>query len=171
MNTTVRFQSISPAPLQDGHLFQDVVTVKRIITVSAFLIAFALTALGVSTAQGQTMRGWNSSFSAAQAIAKEANRPLLLVIVKEGCPACANHKDELTKPSSVRALRNAVKVEAEASYNPDLVSQFAAGGTPTTLLFSPDTGFSSPVFSYTGAMSAGDIRSLGQSINSLAGSR
>lgn len=171
MNTTVRFQTINPTQTQNGVMFHQVVTVKRIITVSAFLIAFALTALGVSTAQGQTLRGFNTSFAAAQAIAKEANRPLLLVVVKEGCPACSAHKDELSKPSAVRALRNAVKVEAEATYNPDLVSRFAPSGTPTTILFSPDTGFASPVFSHTGAMSSADLKNLGRSIDSLAGSR
>jgi hypothetical protein len=167
MNTSMRFPAIQSAPDDQGFAFHEVITLKRIVAISAALIAFALVALGVSTAEGATLRGWNTSFAAGQAIASETGRPLLVIIVHEGCPACADYESELSKPSSIRALRNAVKVQAESSYNPELVSRYASRGTPTTVLFSADTGFSNPVFVQTGVLDSGDIKSLGRSINSL----
>lgn len=167
MNTTIRMRSI-PFEAPQGYRFEQIVTVKRIVTVAALLMALSLAALGVSTAQGAPIPGWGNNLQSGISQSEATGRPLLVMIAREGCHACAAMEENLLQPGANKALSGAIRVRVEADRNPALTSKYAAGGTPTTLVFTPEAGFSSPVYSYTGTMDVGTIRHLGQSINALA---
>jgi len=151
----------------EGLKFDEVVTVRRIITVSAFLMAFALAALGLSTAQGASLSGWYNSLDTAARQSARTGRPLMAVIARTGCPACASMEQNLAHPQVAKALRGAVKVRLESSQYPAMTSKYASGGTPTTLIFSAGNT-SQPVYSYTGVMSDATLKQLGQSLSSMA---
>ncbi|MGI8908200.1 MAG: thioredoxin family protein [Candidatus Sumerlaeaceae bacterium] len=167
MNTTIRMRSI-PFEAPQETRFEDVVTVKRIVTVATVLMAFSLFALGVSTAQGAPIPGWGSNLQSGISQAQASGKPLIVVIARDGCNACEAMEANLLQPAAGKALSGAVRVRVDADSNPALTTKFAAGGTPTTIVFSPESGFSSPVYTYTGTMDMGTIRQLGQSINALA---
>lgn len=158
-------RSISFEP-QVGPRFEDIVTVKRIVAVASMLMIMSLVALGASTAQGASIRGWGSSYEAAVSQSNSLKKPLVVLIAKEGCPACAQMEAELSRSSSSRALMNAIKVRVESSENPELTARYAAGGTPTTVVFAPGN-YNSPVYTYTGAMDSDTIRQVGNGLNSL----
>ncbi len=115
----------------------------------------------------QALSGWSSSFSGGVSRAQAANQPLLVVIAKDGCPACESLESNLGRTNS--SLNSAVRVRVESERDPALAARFAAGGTPTILVFTKSNGYSAPVYSYTGVMSTGEIRQLGRSLDSLAG--
>jgi len=167
MNTTVSMKSLNfqPDTKDKGILFEEVVTVKRIIAVSVGLMVFILTALGVSTAQSAP-RGFGSSFDSAVSRSQSSGRPVFAVIARTGCPACAELERELNRVSSQRALASSVKVRLEADQYPDMVARYAAGGTPTILVFAPGN-YKNPVYSYTGVMSGSTISQVGNSLNAL----
>ena len=166
MNTTIRFQSINPEMNNTGFLFEEVVTVRRILAVSVSLMVLALTALGVSTAQSAP-RGFGSSFNSAVKRSQSTGKPLFVMIARTGCSACAEMESHLNSSSSQRALSSAVKVRLEAGNYPGMTSQYAAGGTPTTLVFASGN-YSSPVYTYTGVMDSGTISQVGRSISSMS---
>lgn len=169
MHTTMRMKAIPFEPAtntQDGVLFEQIVTVKRIITTSAMLLVFTLMALGFSTAQGQASSSWYSSFESARKQSQRQNKPLFVMIARYGCQACAEMDQNLSYSSSRRALNGAVKVRLESSANPQMTARFAAGGTPTTVIFAPGN-YHSPVYSYTGVMDPGTITQVGRSLNSM----
>jgi hypothetical protein len=153
-------------PSQDGVLFEQVVTVKRILMTSAVLLVFALMALGVSTAQAAPSGSWYSSFEAARSQSQRQNKPLFVMIARQGCPACAEMQQNLGYSSSRQALSNAVKVRLESSANPRMTARYAGGGTPTTVIFAPGN-YQSPIYTYTGAMDPGTISQVGRSLNSM----
>lgn len=165
MNTTQRFRSI-PLETRQGPRFEQVVTVRRIIMTTVGLVLFSLLALGLSTAHGSQASSWYSSFESAQRLAQRTNKPLLVMIARNGCHACAEMEQNLSTPTARRAWSNAIKVRVEASENPGLTSRYAAGGTPTTVIFAPGN-FSAPVYSYTGVMDRGTIVQVGRSMDSL----
>lgn len=152
----------------EGYRFEEVVTIRRIIAVSAFLMTFALAALGISTAHGATPASWGSDLNAGIRDAKQHGQPLLVLIASEGCPHCAAQELELKKASVSKALRNVVKVRAEASDNAKFAARHAAEGTPTMVLFSPDTGYIEPVYTNTGVMSSSQLVRLGKSLDKPA---
>ncbi len=169
MNTTMRMKAIPYEPVttaHDGHMFEQIVTVKRIIMTSAMLLMFALMALGFSTAQGAVSNSWYSSFESAQVQSKRQNKPMFVMIVRQGCQACAQMNQNLANSTSRRALGNAIKVRLESSANPQMTARFAGGGTPTTLVFAPGN-YQAPVYSYTGVMDTGTIVQVGRSLNSM----
>lgn len=145
--------------------FEEVVTVKRIVCVSALLASISLAGLGASTAYGAAPNGWGSDVNAAFEQARNANKPLVVLVAATGCPACEQQEREIAKPFVSRALGRAIKVRAEAGANPKLMQRYAVQGTPTILAFSPDTGYSEPIFNYTGVLSSSEFRTLGQNIN------
>lgn len=168
MNTTMRMKAIpyERAPqAKEGVLFEEIVTVRRIIITSAMLIIFALMALGISTAQGMSGT-WHSSFESAARTAQRQAKPLFVLIAKAGCPACAEMERNLSHPSSGRALNSAIKARVESSANPNLTSRFASGGTPTTVIFAPGN-YQNPVYTYTGVMDPGTISQVGRSLRSM----
>lgn len=169
MNTTIRMRSI-PFEVPQEHSFEEVVTVRKIVAVAGMLMMLSLVALGASTAQGAGLRGWNSSLEAGISQSKSQGKPLMVVIAREGCSACAQMESELAKSTSARALNDVVKVRIEASQDPETTSRFAAGGTPTTVIFSTGN-YTSPVYSYTGAMDGSTIRQLGTSLSGMGRTR
>lgn len=169
MNTTMRMKAIpyeAATTAHDGVLFEQIVTVKRIIMTSAMLLVFALMALGYSTAHGQVSSSWYSSFESAQKQSQRQNKPLFVMIARAGCHACAEMDQHLSNASSRRALSGAIKVRLESSANPRMTARYAAGGTPTTLIFAPGN-YQAPVYSYTGVMDTGTIVQVGRSLNSM----
>ena len=88
----------------------------------------------------------------------------MVLIASQSCDHCAQIESNLSHPAAQRALGKAVKVRAEASENPDLVARFASRGTPTIVVFAPDTGYSTPIFAHTGVLAVNDIRNLGRSL-------
>lgn len=169
MNTTMRMKAIPYEPqnhnAEDGIVFEEVVTVRRIIIASVALLMFTLMALGVSTARG-SVAGWNSSFESAVRQSERTGQPIFLLIAKSGCPACAEMESNLSQSNSRRALRNAIKVRVESAYNPNLTARFASAGTPTTVIFAAGN-YSSPIYQYTGVMDPGTIRQVGRSLDSM----
>lgn len=168
MNTTVRMKSISyeTQPRREGVLFEQIVTVKRIMLTTAMLLVFSLMALGLSTAHGSGTSSWNSNLETARHQAQRLNKPLLVMIARTGCHACEEMEQNLANSTARRALNGAVKVRLESSEYPDMTRRFAAGGTPTTLVYAPGN-YNAPVYSYTGAMDRNTIVQLGRSIDSL----
>jgi len=150
----------------EGIMFEQVVTVKRILITSAMLLIFTLLALGVSTVEAAVPGSWTSSFESGVKQSQRTGKPLMVMIARTGCHACAEMEQNLTHSGSRRALSGAIKVRAESSEYPSLTSQFAGGGTPTTLIFAPGN-YSSPVYTYTGVMDVNTIRQLGRSIDSM----
>jgi len=167
MNTTTKMKSIpyEAAPREEGVRFEQVVTVKRIIFTTALLLVCALVALGAATAHAAPA-SWHSDFEQARHQAQRLHKPLLVMIARTGCHACAEMEQNLANQAARRALSNAVKVRLESSEYPTMTARYAAGGTPTTLVYSPGN-YQSPVYTYTGVMSRDTILQLGQSINSL----
>lgn len=168
MNTTMRMKAIPYEPAaqdRDGVRFEEIVTVRRIVVTSAMLLVFTLMALGVSTVQGMP-GSWHSSFESAARQAERQGKPLFVLIAKSGCPACAEMEQYLAHPSARRALGSAVKARVESAANPNLTARFAAGGTPTTVIFAPGN-YSSPIYSYTGVMDPGTISQVGRSMSSF----
>jgi hypothetical protein len=170
MNTTMRMKAIpyesqAQAAVQDGFVFEKVVTVKRIMVTSVMLLMFTLMALGLSTAHG-AVAGWGSSFESAVRQSERTGKPIFLLIAKSGCSACAEMEAYLSQNTSRRALRNAIKVRVESAYNPNLTARFASGGTPTTVIFAPGN-YSNPVYQYTGVMNPNTIRQVGRSLDSM----
>lgn len=167
MNTTVRMKAIpietGASSSDQGWKFDEVVTVRRIVSTAALLLVFTLTALGVSTAQGASLSGWHSSFESARNEAQRSGKPLFLLIAKAGCPACAQMEGELARNG--RALRGAVKARVESDYNPQLTARFASGGTPTTVIFKGGN-YHNPVYTYTGVMDSSTIRQVGSAMTS-----
>jgi thioredoxin-related protein len=158
MEATGRFrfeQQINP--------FAKVVTPKKIVVVAAMLMALALTGLGLTTAHGAPA-GWSSDVSNAMQKARGLERPLVILISNQGCDHCATIESNLSHPTAQKALNGAIKVRAEASDNPDLVARYASRGTPTLVVFTPDTGFSAPVFTHTGVLGIPELRNLGRSL-------
>lgn len=166
MNTTIRMRSI-PFEAPQEYRFEEVVTVKRIVAIATFFMAASLFALGVSTAQGAPIPGWGSNLQSGISQSQASGKPLIVMIAREGCHACEAMEVNLLQPAADRALSGAVRVRVEADRNPALTTKFAAGGTPTTLVFNPESGFATPVYTYTGTMDLGTMRQLGQSINAL----
>jgi hypothetical protein len=144
--------------------FEEVVDTKKIVMAGAFLMAAALCGLAVSTSHGATIAGWGSDPKTAIQQAKSSSKPLIMVIAAEGCPACEAFAKEAVKPSAVSALSGAVRVRAEASDHPELVQQYAAAGTPTIVVFSPEIGYSTPLCTYTGVLTASELQKLGRTI-------
>lgn len=143
-----------------GFRFEEAVTVKRIIIVSTFLIIAALLALGLSTAHGGTLPGWSSDLDKSIARARADNRPMVVVFASSTCDSCAQFEQILSKVSASKALKLPVKVRLELSKNEDVANRYSVKETPTTLLFLPDTGFSTPVFSHTGVLSMKELQTL-----------
>jgi len=169
MNTTMRMKAIPfehhQAP-REGVLFEQVVTVRRILATSAMLLIFTLMALGVSTARGSVSGSWGSSFESGARQAQRQGKPLFLMIAKTGCSACAEMEQNLSNSTARRALSGAVKVRVESAYNPNLTARYAAGGTPTTVIFAPGN-YDSPIYQYTGVMDTNTIRQVGRSLDSM----
>jgi thiol:disulfide interchange protein len=167
MNTTMKMKAIPYEPSrQEGLLFEQVVTVRRIVLTTVALLIFSLMALGLSTASGAGTGSWYSSFESARAQAQRQNKPLVVMIARTGCSSCAEMEQNLATPTARRAWSNAVKVRVESSHNPALTARYAAGGTPTTIIFAPGN-YSAPVYSYTGVMDRGTIVQVGRSISSF----
>ncbi len=171
MNTTMRMKAIPYEPqahavAHDGIVFEQVVTIKRIMVTSVMLLMFTLMALGLSTAHGSVAGSWGSSFESAVRQSERSGKPIFLLIAKNGCPACAEMESNLASNSSRRALRGAIKVRVESAYNPNLTARFASAGTPTTVIFAPGN-YSSPVYQYTGVMDPGTISQVGRSLESM----
>lgn len=165
--TTMRMKSIpfESTSREGGLLFSQVVTVRRILVTTTLLLVFSLLALGASTAHGSSSSAWLGSLEAGQNLAKRQNKPLLVMIARNGCHACAEMETNVSSPSARRALSGAVKVRLESSEYPDMTARYAAGGTPTTLVFGPAGG--APVYSYTGVMNRDTIVQLGRSLDSM----
>lgn len=127
---------------------------------------FAVVVFGVTRVVASTPQGWYSDFDAAANQSKKSNRPLYVVIAREGCSACAEQERTFRNPSVKRALSPAVKVRVESAYRPDLVSKYAAGGTPTTLVFASGN-YSNPVYQYTGVMDSDYLVQVGRSLKKM----
>ena len=168
MNTTARMKSIpyEPAPRREGIMFEQIVTVKRIVCTTVALLMFSLMALGLSTAHGSGTSSWNHNFEPARDQAQRLNKPLLVMIARTGCHACEEMEQNLANSTARRALSGAVKVRLESAEYPQMTRRYAAGGTPTTLVFAPGR-YNAPVYSYTGVMDRGTIVQLGRSIDSF----
>lgn len=169
MNTTIRMRSI-PFDPPEGKRFEEVVTVRRIVAVAGLLMVMSLLALGASTAQGGILSGWSTSFESAVRQSKSNDKPLMLLIAREGCPACVQMEATLSKSINARALSDAVRVRVESTVEQDLSSRFAAGGTPTIVIFASGN-YDTPVYTYTGVMDGSAIRQLGASLRSMARNR
>lgn len=169
MNTTMRMKAIpyepAPAP-QEGVMFEQLVTVKRIVMTSAMLMVFTLMALGYSTAHGGVSTTWHSDFASARRQSQKLDKPMFVMLARTGCHACSEMEQNLSNSASRRALSGAVKVRLETSDNPAMAARYAAGGTPTTVIFAPGN-YTSPVYTYTGAMDIGTIIGVGRSMNSM----
>lgn len=99
-------------------------------------------AASVVLADSHSTPGWKTDFAAAQAEAKQLNRPLLIHCYGKTCPPCRKMENEvLNKAQVLKALENgyvAVKVclenpgggSVQQKYNVDLV--------PTDLIISPE---------------------------------
>jgi len=161
----IPYEPQSQTAAGDGVVFEQVVTVKRIIVTSVMLMMVALMALGYSTAHG-AVSGWGSSFESAVRQSERTGKPIFLLIAKNGCPACADMERNLSMNSSRRALRGAIKVRVESAYNPNLTARYAGGGTPTTVIFAAGN-YNSPVYQYTGVMDPGTISQVGRSLDSM----
>lgn len=142
--------------------------VRRILVIGSLLVAVAFTMLGVSSAHGATLSGWMNNPEIAMTRAKQLGKPLVMVIAREGCEACIWYENELAKPAAYQALKKAIKVRVEANDYPDLLTKYAAAGTPTTVVFTPETDFAEPVYTHTGALRVGEVKDLGQSIGAAA---
>lgn len=164
MNTTLTMRSIPYEEPTEGSSFSSVVTIKRIIATSATLLMLALMALGVSTAQASST--WYTTFEAARSESQREGKPLFVLIARTGCQACTEMEANLSNPTARRALQNAVKVRLESAHNPQMTARYAAGGTPTTLVFAAGN-YGQPVYAYTGVMDRGTIIQVGRSINSM----
>ena len=161
---SIAYEQAPPAP--GGIHFEQVVTVRRILVTATALIIFAMMALGASTAHGSVSGSWYSSFESGAQHSKRTGKPLLVMIARTGCHACAEMEQNLAASSSRRALSGAIKVRVESSNNPELTSRFAAGGTPTTVIFAPGN-YQSPIYQYTGVMDTNTIRQVGRSLDSM----
>lgn len=147
-------------------MFEQIVTVKRIVCTTVALLMFSLMALGLSTAHGSGTSSWNHNFEPARDQAQRLNKPLLVMIARTGCHACEEMEQNLANSTARRALSGAVKVRLESAEYPQMTRRYAAGGTPTTLVFAPGR-YNAPVYSYTGVMDRGTIVQLGRSIDSF----
>lgn len=162
--TTLRFKSLQEP--EAGYKFDEIVTPKRILATAAMLMMIALTALGVSSASASISGNWYSSFESAARQAQRSGKPMFVVIARTGCGACEQMEHNLSSTASRRALSSAIKVRVESANNPSLTARYAAGGTPTTLVFAPGN-YRAPVYQYTGVMDSSTIRQVGRSIDSL----
>lgn len=169
MNTTMRMKAIpyrNQPTVKEGVLFEEVVTVKRILMTSATILMFALMALGVSTARGSAPTGWYSSFESASRQSQRTGKPLFVLLARTGCHACEEMEANLRSSAARHALNNAVKVRCETSENPALTARYAAGGTPTTVIFAAGN-YQNPIYTYTGTMDINTIQQVGRSMESL----
>lgn len=136
-----------------SHRFLGISILTLLLMVAAPVHSFALS-------------GWGSSYTSGKSRARSASKPLVVVIAKEGCPACAELEANLARNG--KALKSAVRVRVEADRNPGIASAYAAAGTPTLLVFSADNGYAAPIYSYTGVMGSSELRQLGRSLDVLA---
>jgi hypothetical protein len=132
--------------------------IRQIAALTVACIALALPASGASS-------GWYSSYSKAKAAAKRDGRPLLTIVVHEGCPECARMDSALASSRARNALRNAVKCRVEFMSNPQLVNSLGVTLTPTLIVYSHSHG--GEVYRSVGAMSVSGIADVGRSIDSL----
>lgn len=140
------------------------VSTRRCRTLTLASLMTVLMAL--APAEGRALSGWSSSYASGVSRARTSSKPLLVVIAREGCPACKALERNLARNAA--ALKNAVRVRVEADRNPSLTSRYASAGTPTILVFTRENGYSSPIYSYTGVMGSSDLRRLGRSLDALA---
>lgn len=110
--------------------------------------------------------GWINSFEYGVQQSKKTKRPLYVVIAREGCSACSQQERIFASRSVSRALSPAIKVRAESAYNPQLTARFAAGGTPTTVIFAPGN-YTTPVYQYTGILDREQLLQIGRSLGSM----
>jgi hypothetical protein len=129
----------------------------RIKIAAAILITASILGLALSTAHGDTIPGWRSDVATAFEEARTSGSPLILLVAADGCSACAEFAEEAGKAPAVSALSGMVRVQAEASEHPDLVSKYAAEGTPTIVVLSADTGYDTPVYTHTGVLNAAEL--------------
>lgn len=148
------------SPAENGFRFEEVVTVRKIVAISSFLIAVALVALGVTTAQGRSLPGWSENMDMGVSQARSGKAPLVVVFASNTCHACQKYEQVLARQTTSQMLRGAVKVKLELSNNPELANRFGVTHTPTTLVFTPDTSYAAPVYSETGALNAAQLKTL-----------
>jgi len=117
-------------------------------------------------AQPETYRDntWMTSFDAAWSRAYRQGRPLVVLIVHQGCPACAEMDGVLAQPGAMNTLASAVKVRLEFTDNPGIISRYGVKFTPTFLVLGPD---GSEAYREVGALSLDRLRAIQPSLESL----
>lgn len=126
---------------------------------------WGLLALMLAGAPAWAAGNWFSDWTKATGAAKQDGKALVAVFSSAGCPECAKMESAMSDRKAQSALGKAVKVRLEFSEHRDLASRFGVTATPTLLVFSPDTGFSSYVYREDGVMRVGEIVALGRTMN------
>ncbi len=164
MNTTVRFKSLPEPPVEVSDVrFEEVVTVRRIVGVAAFLMLIALLALGASTFNAGP---WTSNLNSGIAKSRASGKPLFVLVAKTGCTACAQMENNMASGQGAQALKSVVVVRLESDLNPNFNARYASGGTPTTVIFGSGN-YSRPVYVYTGVMNPGTLSQVGRSLKGM----
>lgn len=102
--------------------------------------------------------------------AQRENKPLVALFAREGCDDCAVMERTLQQSGAVSALSRAVKVRVEFGAQPEIAAQYGVSATPTLLVFTPDTGYSTYVAREDGAASLSTIVALGRVIGASSAS-
>ncbi len=99
-------------------------------------------AASVVLADSHTSPVWKTDFAAAQAEAKQLNRPLLIHCYGKSCPPCRKMENEvLNKEQVLKALENgyvAVKVCLDNASGASVRNKYSVDLVPTDLVISPE---------------------------------
>lgn len=109
--------------------------------------------------------GWMSNWDSAWKKACSQGRPLVTLVVHEGCPECDKMEATLQNSAAMATLDSAVKAKLEFSNNGDFISRYGVKYTPTFLVFSP--AHKGEVYREVGALSLDRLKTLQPSIEAL----
>jgi thiol:disulfide interchange protein len=122
-----------------------------LLVVAAWAGAYALRGGG----EKHVMEGWADGMPAGQQLAKEADKPMVVLFTAGWCPPCQQLKKEVLTTGEVRdALRAGfvpvqIDLTDQSASNPNLAiaQQYGIGGIPSVIAMTPD---GQPIEAYNG---------------------
>jgi len=112
----------------------------RFAPISLSLSLMVGLAASLAVAQSHVTSPWKLDFAAAQAEAKQLNRPLIVHFYGKTCPPCRKMENEvLNKPQVLKLLENGcVAVKVCVENNPALGTKYNVTLVPTDIILGPD---------------------------------
>ena len=114
----------------------------RFAPISLNISLFVGLAASLAVAESHVTSPWKLDFAAAQAEAKQLNRPLIVHFYGKTCPPCRKMENEvLNKPQVLKLLENgcvAVKVCIDSPANNSLRTKYSITLVPTDLILGLD---------------------------------